>query len=274
MKFSVLMSVYMKDDPELFITAVKSISLEQNVEPDEVILVIDGPIRGSLLEAVKNIKSKISYLVTVPLDENVGLGNALNIGLDNCKNDIVFRMDSDDCSLSTRFESQLRIFESDPKVDAVGGYIEEICPKTLTCYGKRTVPLSCQEIIEFSKYRNPINHVTIGFRKSAVLKAGGYQHLLFFEDYYLWLRMLSVQCKIVNIPEVLVKVSSGNSMLGRRKGLVYIKSEFELFKIKALLNTSPTPTNVLIFLLRVIPRFLPTTILGVCYKFLRTKERV
>ena len=35
------------------------------------------------------------------------------------------------------------------------------------------------------------------FRKSTVLAAGGYKHFPLFEDYYLWVRMLMNDAKIL-----------------------------------------------------------------------------
>lgn len=63
------------------------------------------------------------------------------------------------------------------------------------------------------------------FRKSAVLKSGGYEDWHYNEDYFLWIRMLLTECKFANLPQVLVNVRVGKDMYARRGGWKYFKSE-------------------------------------------------
>ena len=118
--FSVAMSIYKNDDPLQLIEALNSIC-EQSYQPSEIYLVIDGPI-GDELQSVINIYSKKYNFFTInQLEKNVGLGNALKIAVENCKYDIITRMDSDDISAPGRFKKQLDAFLKED-VDVLGGW--------------------------------------------------------------------------------------------------------------------------------------------------------
>ena len=54
----------------------------------------------------------------------------------------------------------------------------------------RDIPIGMPNIKKFAIYRNPVNHPTVMFRKQDVLDTGNYLPQLWFEDYYLWARML------------------------------------------------------------------------------------
>ena len=96
MKYSVLMSLYDKENPEYLSPSLDSM-FNQTVKPDEVILVLDGPINKKLQIIIDRFLNKYpNTLKLVPVENNVGLGRALDIGLDHCSNELVARMDTDD----------------------------------------------------------------------------------------------------------------------------------------------------------------------------------
>ena len=115
--FSVLMSVYRNDKPDDVRTAVESITIKQSVKPDEVVLMIDGPVPTDLKETVMELAAEIPSLIPHFLKENGGLGNALNIGMTKTSYDLVARMDADDISLPDRFEKQIAYMEEHPDCD-------------------------------------------------------------------------------------------------------------------------------------------------------------
>lgn len=222
-KFSVLISVYKREQGESFKGALHSI-FQQTIPPSEVVLVKDGPLTDELENVIADFVKQYDTLKVVALSENKGLGNALNMGLNACTNDLVARMDSDDLSLSIRFETQLRVFERDPEVSVVGGWITEFEDNPDQIIAYRKVPESDSELKNFFKSRNPLNHVTVMFRKKDVLEAGGYQHFHLFEDYWLWARMIKNGVKFYNVQNVLVNVRGGVAMAARRGGWKYVKS--------------------------------------------------
>jgi len=227
--FSVSMSVYANDNPNHFVTAVESV-YNQSLIPSEVVLVIDGPISNEINVIIhKFIKVKDNFRV-VRLKENKGHAYARRIGLDNCNHDIVALMDSDDISVSNRFEIQMKILLSDPEISVVGAQIEEFEDNVNEIIGSRIVPLLNNDILDFMKYRCPMNQVTVMFRKKDVLSVGGYLDWYSNEDYYLWVRMILAKLSFKNVEESLVKVRVNNNMYKRRGGWRYFKSEAKLQK--------------------------------------------
>ena len=228
-KYSVLMSVYHKELPDNLSTSMDSM-FSQTVSPDEFILMCDGPLTDELNAVIRKKEREYpNVLRVIRLKENVGLGKALQIGLKKISNEIVARMDSDDISLSDRCEKQLTYLEEHPDVSIVGGAITEFETDPSIPGFKRVVPENHEEIVEFSKSRNPFNHMSVMYRKSHVLDAGGYKHLLYLEDYYLWIRMFINGYKGHNLTDTLVYARVGNGMLGRRSGMAYAKLQKRLF---------------------------------------------
>ena len=225
MNFSVLMSVYKNDNPDFFRTAVESVLVNQTVKPNELVLVVDGPVPESLKQMILNVQQECNEVKIIWLDKNGGLGNALKIGLSECSNEVVARMDSDDIASATRFQQQLEYIDNNPAIDIVGGQITEFIDSPDNIVGRREVPYDCASLKEYTKRRCPFNHMTVMFRKSAVLKSGGYEDWHYNEDYFLWIRMLLTECKFANLPQVLVNVRVGKDMYARRGGWKYFKSE-------------------------------------------------
>lgn len=272
MKFSVLMSIYKKEEPKYFNRAMQSIWDEQTVKPDEIVLVQDGPLTDGLYEAIEEWKVKIGEpFKTVPLDKNVGLGEALNAGIKHCTYELIARMDTDDISLPNRFEKQLKTFE-EKHIDVCSAFISEFGDDENEIISYRKLPENHEEIVKYSKTRSPLNHAVAMFKKSVVEKAGGYKHMLWMEDYYLWVRMIINGAKLYNLQDTLLNVRAGNSMLVRRGGLSYVKAEItflnELKKI-GYLTTIEYLKNILI---KVPIRLLPKGLLKSVYGLLRSKK--
>ena len=126
MNFSVLISIYFKEKPDFFNRAMLSIYDEQNVKPNEIVLIEDGKLTDELYETISKWRKKLpNVLKVVKLEKNVGLGDALAIGLKECKNELVARMDTDDIALSDRFKKQIKIFKEFPHIDVCSGWISE-----------------------------------------------------------------------------------------------------------------------------------------------------
>ena len=273
MKFSVLISIYKNEIPSFLDEALNSI-LNQTTKPSEIVLVKDGSLTKELDDIITKYNiNNINLFKIIQLKENVGLGKALNIGIQNCKYDIVARMDSDDISTCDRFEKQLKILKENKKIDIVGSYIGEFSISKEKIDKIRKVPIEDIEIKKYSKRRNPLNHVSVMYKKQAVLDAGNYQHSLYTEDYDLWVRMFINGCEAINIPQVLVKVRCNDHMYQRRGGLKYIKSEYHLqnrfLKLKHI-TLYEFVTNIA---LRVGVRIIPNKLRKIVYtKLLRSNQ--
>lgn len=230
MDFSVAMSVYGKDDPGFFDRALSSITDEQTLKPSQIVLVADGPLRAELDAVIEKYQKKYGIFKIIRLPENRGLGNALKLALENADFELVARMDSDDVSLPTRFEKQVVYFEKDSAPDVVGGDISEFIGEEKNIVAYRRVPTDPADIRAYLKKRCPFNHMTVMYKKSAVLSAGGYLDLHFNEDYYLWIRMQLAGATFANTGTVLVNVRTGSNLYARRGGKRYFQSEKYLQK--------------------------------------------
>ena len=169
--YSVLMTVYKDDNPDYFELSLKSM-LGQTLVPDEIILVKDGPITKELQDVIDSLKNGTIKEISLP--KNVGLGLALNEGIKNVSNELIARMDSDDFSMPERCELQVKEFEKNPKLDIIGCPVREFVGSIDNIVGERSVPLTNEEIYNYSKKRDPFNHPTVMYRKSAVEAAGCY----------------------------------------------------------------------------------------------------
>ena len=159
-EFSVLISVYAREQSDYLRSALHSV-FEQTVPPTEVVLVEDGPLTTELEAVITDFCEKYNTLKIVRLAKNMGLGNALNIGLSACTYDLVARMDSDDLSLANRFEAQLKVFEENPEVSVVGGWISEFDNDPQSIISYRKLPQTDRELRRMCQLKNPLNHGSI-----------------------------------------------------------------------------------------------------------------
>ena len=265
--FSVLISLYHKETPQFLIECLESLK-NQTLPATEIVMVYDGAITTELGEVVTQFITILPIKI-VRLPQNVGLGKALNEGLKHCSYNWVFRMDSDDICLPERFAKQVDFITQHPNVVLLSGYIAEFEEDKNTILSYRKVPIGNEKIKKYALSRSPFNHVTVAFRKNIIEEVGGYQHHLFLEDYNLWLRVIAKGYEVGNLDETLVLVRAGDSMISRRRGKEYIKGEWKLFNLKRKLKLQNIFSGFFTFLLRVIPRILPTKTLKTIYKFLR-----
>ncbi|MBU7560098.1 glycosyltransferase [Levilactobacillus brevis] len=222
-KFSVLMSVYIKERPEYLQASLNSL-VKQTVLPSEIVLVEDGPLSDELNQVVEKFDEAYPKLFRIKkLSKNKGLGKALNIGLLACENELVARMDSDDIAVENRFAIQLTTMIRED-LDIYGGQIIEFTNDIKNTLAKRIVPLQNNKIIKFAHKRNPFNHMTVMFKKSKIQMLGSYRTKPGYEDYDLWVRAIIAGLKLKNDPGILVYVRAGEDMVNRRGGIDYIKS--------------------------------------------------
>ena len=266
MNFSVLLSLYIKEKPDFLSECLESLK-KQTVQATEIIMVYDGAITPELESVVNKYTEKLPIKI-VQLPKNVGMGNAFNEGLKNCSYEWVFRMDTDDICIPERFEKQINFIRQNPDIVLFGSHIAEFNDNIKNIVSYRKVPIGTQAIRKYSLYRSPFNHMTVAYKKEVAIEVGGYRSFL-LEDYNLWLRIIAKGYKVENIDDILVYARIGNNMVARRRGFNYIKGEWDFFKLKRKLKLQNIFSGFFIFLLRLIPRILPTGILKALYKYLR-----
>lgn len=265
-KFSVLISTYKNDNPLFLDEALESI-WSQSLPPNEVVIVQDGKLPKSLEDIISKWKKRLTgKLKIVKLNSNVGLGLALQAGVVQCSYEHIARMDSDDISTPERFEKQVSFMENNPEIDLCGCQIREFHQNLLDTKIYRSLPTDHKEIIDFSKKRNPFNHMTVMFKKQAVIEAGNYNNHYLYEDYLLWAKMLINGAQTANISYIGVYARAGNEMYARRGGLAYAKSEIDaqiefyrigFISLRELLRNITYRTPI---------RLLPNSLRGILYK--------
>ena len=230
-RYSVLMSLYIKENPGNFKTAIYSM-INQTCPPDEIVLVEDGPLTEELYAVINGIKEEYPNLITsIVHAKNQGLGLALQHGLEAARNELVARMDTDDIAIPERCGMQMKFLNNNLDVSIVGGQIKEFIGEETNIVGMREVPTTDIELKEYLKKRCPFNHMTVMFRKSDVMSVGNYQEWFWNEDYYLWIRLALDNKRFANLPETLVYVRTGMDMYKRRGGMKYFVSERDIQKL-------------------------------------------
>jgi lipopolysaccharide/colanic/teichoic acid biosynthesis glycosyltransferase/glycosyltransferase involved in cell wall biosynthesis len=271
-KFSVLMSVYSKENAEFFDLSLNGILNKQTRKPDEFVLVCDGPLTKELDTVVDKYKSAYPDVFKVyRTEQNQGLGKALNYGLSKCTYDIVLRADSDDICVENRFAIQVGFMEKHPDIAVCSSYIDEFDTDWNKPEKKKELPLTNKELYEMAKFRNPINHMAAGFRKNIILEIGSYHHIPYVEDYELWVRTLIHGYKLANIDQVLVHARVGNGMVKRRGNKEYIKSWKQLSQYMLtnhMINHSLYVRNIIAVTTFV---YMPGNIKEIIYKTLLRK---
>jgi len=221
MKFSVLMSVYKSDDADNLLRALESVTIDQTLKPTQLVLVKDGPVSLEIDTIIQKKQSVLRELgiefSVIPKEVNGGLAAALNTGLEYCKYEYIARMDSDDVALPNRFELELAYMADHPNVSILGGGITEFeydenCPSQI-----RIVPQDHNGIVNMLKTRNAMNHMTVVFKKSDILKLGGYsEDFGKLEDYKLWVDAVCAGLILHNIDAICVNVRVGAEFIERR----------------------------------------------------------
>ncbi|TRO40096.1 glycosyltransferase [Pseudomonas sp. ALS1131] len=269
MEFSVLLSVYDKENPSFFNQAFLSIWDAQILKPEQIVLVKDGPLSPELDTVIASWQEKLgSTLTVVPLSRNVGLGAALNEGLKYCRYELVARMDTDDVALPKRLATQIKFMQENPDIVASSAILEEWNYDLTQLISMRKLPTKPEDIMTFSLRRSPLSHPLAVFRKDIILSVGGYPPLRKAQDYALWSLLLTKGYKLANLPDVLLKMRAGNEMLARR-GFGYFRYECELLRFQRDIGFL-TPLNYYLnFIGKAILRLAPRSLQSLAYKFAR-----
>ena len=168
MKFSVLMSLYIKENPQYLRECFESL-VAQTHPADEIVLVFDGAVTPELEAVVSEFETKLP-LNLVKLPKNLGLGKALNEGLKHCSHDWVFRMDTDDICVPERFAKQVAFIEQHPDTIIFGGQIAEFGENIQDIVAYRNVPTEAQDIVKFTQKRCPFNHMTVAYQQILLIR--------------------------------------------------------------------------------------------------------
>lgn len=264
-QFSLLMSVYINTSYEELSACFDSIE-NQSAKPAEVVVVVDGEIRPDVRDALNQYQIALNIKI-LEFEVNRGLGLALGDGLKCCENELVARMDTDDVCLPERFSKQIKYFNDNEQVSVLGGGLTEVYLLKGAHYPRqREVVINVDEFYKVALYRNPLNHQTVMFKKSAVLAVGNYQDMQWFEDYYLWARLLMAGYVLANIKNSLVTTYIDDEYFQRRGGIRYILKELSLAKGFRKIGFHSYLQSVKFIIMRSMFRMMPTKIRSSMYR--------
>ena len=248
-QLSVLMSVYKAEKPEYLDLALESI-FNQTLKAGKVVLVEDGRLTSELDKVIEKWQKQEPSLLVLPFKKNRGLAVALNEGLKIIDTEYIARMDTDDISLPTRFEKQIKFLEENKEIDVVGTFISEINENNETIKDIVKYPVNHNECFLFFAKRDPMAHPTVMFRKSFFKKIGSFydETKRKNQDTAIWHKGFLHNCYFSNIPEVLLKFRRTSDLLSRRSNFYNaLKLLKEHFKKNSDLNYGIT-ANVYSFL--------------------------
>lgn len=261
--FSVLISIYKNENPVWFREALNSV-FTQTVQPTEVVLVKDGPLTDELESIINEYSERYPIFKFIVNEKNLGLGLALQKGILYCSNEIIARMDTDDTMPVDRFEKQLaKINEG---YDVVSCWSRIFAENMIDIVATKSRPEFHEDIVKLAKRRSPVCHAACFLRKTSVLKAGNYLHCNFYEDYYLWVRMIMTKAKFYNIQEVLYNVRTTSEQLKRRGGFNYLKKELSVFKLFYEMSFFSLKDLVINSVIRIVARLTPSFLRKTLFK--------
>jgi glycosyltransferase involved in cell wall biosynthesis len=267
MKFSVLISIYNKENIEYFNNAMESIWDDQILKPNEIILVQDGELTDALYKSIDKWKRKLDHILKIiPLKDNVGLGNALNIGLRECSHELVARMDTDDISTADRFKKQIDCFSSDERLDIIGSFATLIDENGILG-DMRKMPIDHKSIYD-NLFACPFIHPSVMFKKSSIVNVGGYnKSLIRRQDYDLWFKCAKADMKFFNIAEPLILYRFTPNTHNRQTFKVMMKQS--LIGYKGVLSINQPYWKAIACFVPLIRSLLPMKIQHYLYLFMK-----
>ncbi len=253
-------------DNHLFLEpALSSIGAGQTCQAEEYVLVRNGLLNDEAAKLLSAFKEKMGDMVKLLDRHEMGtLSEALNQGLASCSFDLVARMDPDDIAMPQRFEKQLEAFRRNPTLDICGTYIGEFDGDPASAR-LRKLPVEHQSIVDVAKWRNPLAHPSVMFKKQAILDIGGYPDIGKAQDYLLWVKAIIEGCELVNIPEQLLLFRSGETHMNRR-GWAYFMHEVDVFRHMRDMNFLSGGQFLANLILRALVRAQPMAMKKMIYR--------
>ncbi len=268
-----MLNVWGGDDPIALRNSINSIR-RQSLRPDELVVVVDGPISRELetvLEASlmeDPIKSTIHRL-----PNNRGLWFGRNVGLSICRNETVALHDADDIMHPERLRLQARIFQLH-ELSVLGCPAWEFEPATSKIVGLRKTPVNRNLTKGDFRLTNPIHHSSVMLSRSDATAVGAYRNFSGMEDLDLWRRLARQGARIVNDTKILQALGTSTELLKRRRlTRKTFRNEIRLAQdsFKSVTGLERFQTSFNLFL-RCAYRILPPSVMGLAQEtFLRVR---
>jgi len=248
------------ETPQVLAEALTSLAT-QTLAAEQVVVSCDGTPPPLLRDELERVPLPLTLVIG---PGNEGVGPVLARGLQQCQHDLVVRADADDISIPERVATMALWMKDHPEVVVLGSFISEFCTTPAHPIAIRCVPIGAEQISRGAKTRNPLNHPSVVFRRRDILDVGSYRSRPGFEDYDLWLRILSFRgpSAVANLPESLVFARVGNQHLARRHGVRYALAEAGFFWACGREGLLDWPHVAKALAVRLPLRLLPTMLLS------------
>lgn len=270
---SVVMSVYKSEKPAFLDRSLQSIWTDQELRPNEVILVEDGPLTPELSKIIEKWKSIIGDKIIILRNEiNEGLTKSLNKGIAIAKGDYIARMDSDDISNPSRFAIQRAYMDDNPEITVLGGGMQEI-DENETLGAKRIYPEDQEKILKYITKANPLAHPTTFIRGNIFEKGFKYdEKYRKNQDLKLWFDLLQNGYMLHNIPDIVLKFRRTSDTYTKRSSKISLKSELEIYDKGICALYGKTSTKRIYPYIRYFIKSMPPSINKIVYKYLFKKN--
>lgn len=196
-RISVIMPVY--NASAYLAESIESI-LNQTFKNFELIILNDCSTDNSK-DIIEHFLSKDNRILFIDKKQNVGPASLRNEGIELAKGEFIALNDSDDISLPTRFEKQLKVFENDVNLC--------VCGSWYTIFGEGLKNKIIKNTEEDAKLKVDfldnchIGNSTVTFRKALIGNNRFNPDYVPAEDYELWARLIK-NTKFYNIQESLL----------------------------------------------------------------------
>lgn len=247
-RVSVVVNVWGGDEPASLKRSLSSIS-SQRLRPDEVVVVVDGPISTEIEEEIQRFRNEATFPArTIYIQSPKGLWNARNVGIGEAEHEIVALHDADDVMHPERLQFQTKAI-AENGLDVLGSPVYEFDSVQERILGVRSLARSDQ-LSRKMIWQNVVNHSSVTLRKSVIIGVGGYRNVHLAEDYDLWLRLIFAGKNVSCTEEILQAFSVDSNLSKRRGGAKFISSEIALHR----LIRSKSSENVFVLWVRLISR--------------------
>jgi glycosyltransferase involved in cell wall biosynthesis len=264
---SVVLNVWKGDSPELLLRSISSIFSQTN-PPDEMVIVIDGPVPESLSRVISSCcKESLIKVLVHRIEVNVGLAEARNTGIGVAQGELIALHDADDVMHPYRLELQKLMF-NDNELDLVCSPAVEFDTDTHEIIGVRDacIDISGRKLAMF--WNNAIPHSTVMMRRRAFDIVGGYRSVYLAEDYDLWIRFLASGARISCLNLAVQALGIDSKHASRRGGISLIKTEMGLSRAIETYFRIPKFFILARLVLRVGFRLVPSLVRQVCAQLL------
>lgn len=196
-KISVLMSAY---NSEKYVAEAIDSILNQTFSDFEFIILNDGSTdkTADIIEQYAKRDKRIQFVNNT---KNQGIITVLNQGLAMCQGEYIARMDSDDISLPTRFEKQVKYMDEHPECGVLGTSIIIYDKENNKEYIQKQRITFC-DLLQQCCIINP----SVMLRRSVLLNNNILYRpkYILAEDYGMWSELIKFT-ELHNLPDILLK---------------------------------------------------------------------